>query len=63
MIWKFMLFLLGLLLASKGFCGETGIIQGMTKAHNDVRAEMGLQKLSWSDHLAGVAREWFSGIP
>ena len=32
--------------------------QQMLAAHNDVRAGVGVPPLSWSDTLAGVARDW-----
>ena len=47
-----------LLMANSSFCGEIGIMQGMTDAHNAVRVGFGLQALSWSDDLARIAQEW-----
>lgn len=37
---------------------EYGSVAGMTGAHNTVRSELGLSKVTWSDELAEFAREW-----
>lgn len=41
-----------------GNAAETGRIQGITKAHNRVRGQLGIPPLSWSDELAETARRW-----
>lgn len=33
-------------------------MQGMTEAHNKVRAEVGVKGLAWSDDLTTYAQEW-----
>lgn len=53
---------LELVLAGSAFCGEQGIMLGMTFAHNAVRAEVGLPELAWSDELAGFAQEWADSL-
>lgn len=47
-----------LLMGRSVFCGEIGIMQGMTEAHDKIRAGVGIQGLSWSDDLARTAQEW-----
>lgn len=37
---------------------EEGIMQGMTRSHNNVRTKVGVRGLVWSDELASFAQEW-----
>jgi len=39
-------------------CDDQGMMDGMLSAHNKTRSEVGAPELSWSDELAGHAREW-----
>lgn len=55
----FIIFLaLDLVLAGSVFGREEGIMRDMIKAHNMVRAEVGLPELVWSDDLACFAQQW-----
>lgn len=48
------------LLAGESVAGETGEMQGMIRAHNEVRAALDMPGLEWSDEVAAVAQEWAS---
>ena len=36
--------------------------QGMLAAHNKVRRRVGVPPLTWSDHLASIARDWAESV-
>ena len=38
--------------------GETGVLVGITAAHNRIRAEKGVGDLAWDGALAQVAQDW-----
>lgn len=50
--------ILHILAARWAFCAEELIMQGMAEAHNQVRADVGVQRLVWSDELAAFAQQW-----
>lgn len=42
--------------------GETGIFVGVTAAHNEARAALGLPDLSWSPEIAEFAQQWSDSL-
>ena len=42
--------------------GETGRMEGITAAHNDVRTPLGLDPLEWSPEIAEVAQAWADNL-
>jgi pathogenesis-related protein 1 len=49
-------------LVACGFCAADPMSQDMLAAHNKVRRGAGVPPLTWSDHLASVAREWAESV-
>ncbi len=41
---------------------EDGPVAGMTSAHNQVRAQVGVAPMQWDDNLAGVAQQWADSL-